>query len=135
MPRPAMPVSSRSRIAATFSGACLAAIAFLSRSASPGVNPAQSMASCMACSCQSATPRVGSSAAFASGWGYVTGSSPRRRRSSGCLLPAWMGPGRMMEAATARSSNFVGRSRGSVEIWARDSTWKTPIVSPRAIIP
>ena len=40
-----------------------------------------------------------------------------------------------MNAAMARSLNVFGRSWGSVLICARDSTWKTPMVSARAIMP
>ena len=41
----------------------------------------------------------------------------------------WIGPGRMIATSTTRSSRFIGRDFGSVCIWARLSTWKTPTVS------
>ena len=41
----------------------------------------------------------------------------------------WIGPGRMIATSTTRSSSVDGRDFGSVCIWARLSTWKTPTVS------
>ena len=41
----------------------------------------------------------------------------------------WIGPGRMIATSTTRSSRFAGFDFGSVCIWARLSTWKTPTVS------
>src|SRR3990172_3416424 len=52
-----------------------------------------------------------------------------RRRIYGLTAPPTMGPGRMIATSTVRSSSERGRTRGSVCICARDSIWKTPIVS------
>ena len=41
----------------------------------------------------------------------------------------WIGPGRMIATSTTRSLKLLGRVRGSVCICARDSIWKTPMVS------
>jgi hypothetical protein len=38
----------------------------------------------------------------------------------------------MMATSTTRSLNLLGRVRGSVIIWARDSIWKTDGVGPAA---
>ena len=48
-----------------------------------------------------------------------------RRRNGWTALP-WIGPGRMIATSTTRSSRLCGRDFGSVCIWARLSTWKTP---------
>ena len=63
MPRSAIPSSSRWRSSLIRSGARLELMAWRSRSASAGVKPAQSMASCIICSWNSGTPSVLPSAA------------------------------------------------------------------------
>ena len=65
---------------------------------------------------------------------YVGNSLPCLRRMYGWTALPWMGPGRMIATSTTRSLNAAGRVRGRVIIWARDSIWKTPIVSAAAHI-
>ncbi len=57
-----------------------AAIARRSWSASPGVKPAATIASCITCSWKIGTPSVRFSTPSTSALGYVTASSPARRR-------------------------------------------------------
>jgi hypothetical protein len=45
-------------------------------------------------------------------------------------MPPWIGPGRTIATSTVRSYMVRGRSRGSMFIWARLSTWNTPMASP-----
>ena len=80
MPRSAIPPSSRWRSSSIRSGARLELIAWRSRSASVGLNPAQSIAICIICSWNSGTPRVLPSAWRIDGCGRSGGSSPCRRR-------------------------------------------------------
>ena len=42
-----------------------------------------------------------------------------------------MGPGRTMATSTVRSYMVRGLRRGSMFIWARLSTWNTPMASAR----
>ena len=98
-----MPSMSRSRIAAMRARDRFEPIAWRSRSASPGLKPAASIAICMSCSWNSGTPSVFFSAGSRHGCGYVTGSSPLRRRRYGCTDPPWIGPGRMSATSTTRS--------------------------------
>ena len=57
-----------------------AAIARRSSSASPGVNPAATIDSDIACSWKSGTPSVLPRTRFTASLGYSIASSPRRRR-------------------------------------------------------
>ena len=80
MPFFAMPSIIRWQIAAIRSRLRLCPIARRSTSASPGVNPARAIATCMPCSWKSGTPSVRLRIGSSDGCGYVTGSSPFRRR-------------------------------------------------------
>ncbi len=57
----------------------------------------------MACSWNSGTPSVRARIASTSFDGYVTGSSPFRRRRNGCTISPTMGPGRMIAISITRS--------------------------------
>ena len=103
MPRSAIPSISRSRIRAMRAFDRFEPIAWRSWSASPGLNPAASIAICMSCSWNSGTPSVLRRHGSRIGCGYVTSSSPLRRRRYGCTDPPWIGPGRMSATSTTRS--------------------------------
>ena len=85
------------------SGARLALIAWRSRSASSGVNPAQSMASCIICSWNSGTPSVLPSAGRIDSCGMAASSRPSWRRRYGCTEPPWIGPGLISATSMTRS--------------------------------
>ena len=110
------------------------AIARRNWSASPGVNPAQTIATCIACSWNSGTPSVFSSTRRSSGVGYSTASIPSRRRRYGCTMSPWIGPGRTIATWITRSYSLVGLCRGSIAICARLSIWNVPSVSALRII-
>ena len=103
IPRAAIPASSRPRSSSIRSGPRLELIAWRSRSASAGLNPAQSTASCIICSWNSGTPRVLPRARRMDSCGRYGGSSPRRRRMYGCTEPPWIGPGLISATSTTRS--------------------------------
>ena len=104
-------------------------IAWRSWSASAALNPAQSIAICMSCSWNSGTPSVFASARL------------DERMDVGDLLLAVAAPQvRVHRTALDRPGpdqrdlhhevvEARGRSRGSVAICARLSTWNTPTVS------
>ena len=85
------------------SGARLALIACRSRSASAALNPAQSMASCIICSCHSGTPSVLDRARAIDGCGRSAASVPSCRRRNGCTDPPWIGPGLISPTWMTRS--------------------------------
>ena len=103
IPRAAIPVSIASRSSSIRSGPRLELIAWRSRSASAGLNPAQSIASCIICSWNSGIPSVLPRARRIDGCGSVGSSSPLRRRMYGCTEPPWIGPGRISATSTTRS--------------------------------
>ena len=71
-----MPATSLSRNCETPPVCLKVAMLRRSRSASPAVNPAHSIATRIACSWNSGTPRVLPSTCLSSGFGYSTGSIP-----------------------------------------------------------
>ena len=103
-------------------------------SASPGVNPAHTIATCIACSWNSGTPKVLPNTRSSSGCGYSGCSSPARRRRYGCTMSPWIGPGRTTATWIVRSYSRAGLCRGSMDICARLSIWNVPSVSAFWII-
>ena len=103
IPRSAIPSYSRSRSRSIRAAERFEPIAWRSSSDSAGVNPATSMAICISCSWNSGTPSVLARLFSSSGWRYVTGSWPLRRRMYGCTDPPWIGPGRISATSTTRS--------------------------------
>ena len=105
-----------------------------SASASAGVNPAASMAIFIACSWKSGTPRVLPSTARQLRGGEVHRLGAVAAAQIGMHHVALDRPGPDDRDLDDQIVEVLGFSRGSIDICARLSTWKTPIESARLSI-